>query len=419
MGINPVAGGYMNWITTRKISRDEFLFFIALGVYISEQIFEYTAYGYAAREAGGPILLLLKLIRYGCYFICCLKILISSYHQKYFLIELSALILCFIVAVFAEKQLLFWFLFIWASQGTNRDTLIRLVISLQVFWLVLMLTLSFTGVVENYSRFTDGRMRYFLGFGWTTTAPILFLFVVWQYFYLKSGHMKVHQGLGILLIGTVLYWFTRTRMAYFMLCITICVFFVFNLHVFKTFFESLRRTPLRQLFVVIPWLCTLVSCVAVYFYGQNIPIMEKLDALLSNRLEMGYQGFENFGVTLFGQYIKWVGFSLAETEGVYNYVDNSYLNILFNWGLLVLLVILFVYSLILYNACKENNISLMLIITFICIFSLTEPRLLNLMYNPFLFFILADDKSKVKHAGVLYQTFGRTRNETEADISEI
>ena len=378
----------MNLIRSPKVKIEDLLFFAALGIYLSDQIFEYTVCGYIARDTGSQIIPVLKALRYACYLFCCFKILITTYRQNQLLSILVTMCVCALVALNAEKQILLWFLFIWASKGVDRKLLIKFVMMLQLFWLLLVMSLSLLGIIENYSRFTGGRTRYFLGFGWTTTAPILFLFIVWQYLYLKKGNIKLCRSVIILLFATVLYLYTRTRMAYFMLVCSIVIFQIFRLPVAKSIYKNFWKWHGSRLIVIMPWVCAIVSCVLVFFYSKGFPIMEQIDALLSNRLEMGYEGFKNFGITLFGQDIEWVGFSILELQGKYNFVDNSYLNILYNYGAVLLLVILIAYSVILYKAYVKKNMSLVIVVTFICVFSITEPRLLNLMYNPFIFFAI-------------------------------
>ena len=81
--------------------------------------------------------------------------------------------------------------------------------------------------------------------------------------------------------------------------------------------------------------------------------------------------------------LKSIENSYKENSGVYNYVDCSYLQILLEYGIVFLLICVLMYSYILYKAYQENNIYLCCCIIIILVFSITEPRLLNLMYNPF------------------------------------
>lgn len=85
---------------------------------------------------------------------------------------------------------------------------------------------------------------------------------------------------------------------------------------------------------------------------------------------------------LLGTKIEWIGFSHNATAGAYNYVDCSYMQILLENGLIPLVIIIAVYTYIMYMAVKEKDFYLQTAVLLITAFSITEPRLLNLAYNP-------------------------------------
>ncbi|MCD8020655.1 MAG: hypothetical protein LUF92_14075 [Clostridiales bacterium] len=113
-----------------------------------------------------------------------------------------------------------------------------------------------------------------------------------------------------------------------------------------------------------------------------------MNIIFHDRLNYGHQGIENYGIHLFGQQIEWIGngglgFVKQELEGAYNYVDCSYMKILLDYGLLVLLFAVIGYTLAVYQACRKNNIYLCLALSMVAVYSLIEPRLLEFGFNPF------------------------------------
>lgn len=374
--------------TINHININEIFFFLALGIYLSDQIFEYTVWGYYARDIQSTIVPLLRIMRYIAYLLCIIKICMESYKRNRFYKMAGTAVLCIITVITSHYNMIFiGLLFILAAEKIKTEKLIKFVASIQSVWLFSVVLSAIFNFTENYSRYTGGRTRYFLGFGWTTTAPILFLFIVWEFIYLKKDSFKRYHYIVILLIGFFFYQQTKTRMAFFMLITSTTFFMVWSLRKRRH-----RAFNCPKWGMAAPWICAIVSFIMIYFYGKGNAIMHKLDRVLSNRLDMGYNGIKNFGIHLFGQQIKWVGFSIFETQGTYNFVDCSYLNILFNFGLIFLSVTLFAYTLILYGAYKRKDAYLTWIILFILLFSITEPRLLNLMYNPFIFLTMTELK---------------------------
>ena len=119
------------------------------------------------------------------------------------------------------------------------------------------------------------------------------------------------------------------------------------------------------------------------FYNSSSRIWRAFNDLLSGRLELGKNGIADFGYTLFGQKIEWIGFSLEGTgTEKYNYVDCSYLRLLLEYGLFFLIVVIFIYSIIMYKAISQKNYFLAWVIAFVLVISITEPRLMNLTFNP-------------------------------------
>ena len=110
-----------------------------------------------------------------------------------------------------------------------------------------------------------------------------------------------------------------------------------------------------------------------------------INAAFSNRPYFGKIALETYGVSLFGQPITWLtGTDGTKVSGMdYFYVDSSYLHLGLNYGMLFLIIVLLIYSVVLYKAVRQKDYYLISIVTVILVFSVTEPRLMNLAFNPF------------------------------------
>ncbi|WP_206763316.1 hypothetical protein, partial [Clostridium perfringens] len=76
--------------------------------------------------------------------------------------------------------------------------------------------------------------------------------------------------------------------------------------------------------------------------------MVTVNKLITGRLALGRNAFDTFGVHLFGtRNVQFIG-SGGKTESVigYNYVDSSYVQMLFTYGIVpvVLLIIIYVVA---------------------------------------------------------------------------
>ena len=72
-----------------------------------------------------------------------------------------------------------------------------------------------------------------------------------------------------------------------------------------------------------------LTLVIVHVYDWYNPIWAKIDKLMSYRLGLAQNAYNNYGIHVFGQAIKWVGYDyksiLVGSNEPYNYVDSSYL----------------------------------------------------------------------------------------------
>ena len=174
------------------------------------------------------------------------------------------------------------------------------------------------------------------------------------------------------------------------------VFLVFQVFV-KFFKYRIGITKFfKKLFVFFPSVICVFAIAIHYFYNPDNELWMKLNDLLSGRLRLGKQGIAEYGISLLGNSIKWVGYSADAVEGTYNYVDCSYLQILLEYGLIFLVMVIAIYTVIIYKAVKNENYFLLWSVIFVLIFSITEPRLMNLSFNPFPLLVMCNLDSKEK-----------------------
>ena len=93
-----------------------------------------------------------------------------------------------------------------------------------------------------------------------------------------------------------------------------------------------------------------------------------------------------YGITLFGQKISWITQSQWLSELRYDYVDSSFLNVLFNYGVVILVLIVFGFYLLSYQRIAKSSYytAMLLILTLHCIY---DPQLLEISHNPSILFL--------------------------------
>ena len=329
---------------------------------------------------------LFKGMRYFSYLCFLLSI---TYH----IVERRLLFFLTIVATFLiveltyssnNTMLMYLFLFV-GTIVVNAKTIIMT--SFLTKSIVLFSTVFFSqlGIIQDFVFSEGHRNRHGLGFSWTTTSHILFLHILLEYIYLRREKTTIIEYVIMELLNWWFYKMTDTSMTFYIITLFV-VYFIFT-KIEKEKFHYFKKIAVYAL--TVPYLCALVSVSAQYFYKQGNKIWDLIDQLVHGRLYFGHKGITDYGLSLLGTHVEWIGFSAREMKGEYNYIDCSYLQVAIEYGLLFLLLVLMVYTVILYRGLKNKDYYLMAAVCFLLVFAMTEPRLVNLMYTAFPLLVLA------------------------------
>lgn len=203
--------------------------------------------------------------------------------------------------------------------------------------------------------------------------------------------MKWYEAIPLEIINIYFYQMTDTRMT-FLLCSIVIVFFAIQ-SIWNGWFDLLRK--LKWLYPVVPVILVIIAILAAYLYNPENALWLKLNAIMSSRLQLSHDAIMYYGMPLLGQKIVWNGFGLLNDGQVtnYNYVDCSYLQIGMWYGVLVLVVVIFIFIYGIYKAIKVNNYWAVFIMLFAMLHSMTEPHLINVAVDVVILLTFSDIKS--------------------------
>lgn len=351
---------------------------------------------------------LLKAVRYSCYAAAVVKICHDVRTPKG-LAAAAILMAAGGLTAFCsgDRSILFIFIMMTAAAGTDAQRMLKCIFTVRTLILLITVLLTEAGVTEDYLFDATDRVRHSLGFTWTMLAPTVFLFVVMCYVNIRRERMTLVE---VLLIGAVniwLYEMTNTRSVMLVCMVYIVWTFLMGLRLRakkrstagKEMPAQRPRRNWRMVLTAVPTLCCITAIALHACYSPLNPVMEFLNRKLSGRLKLGYTAMGRYGITWFGQPITWIGWSRRRVESLYNYVDSSYLQILLNMGIVMLCVIVFLYSYMIFRAVRENNLYMVLTLIMICVLCMVEPRLAQPEFNPFLLLAFADDSRNSEVSG--------------------
>jgi len=280
------------------------------------------------------------------------------------------------------------------SQGENELFLIVLVMllaydmdvhkMLKVYSTGTFFVLLFSFIMSSIGLFPnkiDSVGRYYLGFRYPTFAANLFFSAVVAYIAFRGKKINIYEALLFSIINIFLFLKTNTLAVFILVfCILIMVYLLKK----KSDYNTVGKFIISN----IPIILTIVTLAVQIYYNYNYhnDSCVMLNKALSGRLYLGRKAFAEYPITLFGQKIEWI---FSGMKGEYFYVDSSYLNILFGYGVITLSAICLIFRKILKYFVNNSEYFICMSIVIFLIHSVTDPQLLTFRYDPFITMYLA------------------------------
>lgn len=363
-----------------NINKNEYFFLIGWLLFDVTNLFDLTT----LFSTSGQLTFILKLVRYVGYLIFAINILFQVINQK----KVFCLLIFFVISLItmfnsSTTTMFLYALIFFAANKVNSKKIMKLTLITHICIVFSTVILSQIGVLQDYLFVRNEELsiyRHSLGFTWTTTAPILFFYTTLIYFYLKKEKIDLLLCFFFEIIAIWFYVKTNTRMVFFLESITITFMIIQRINKSRWKFFS----KLKKIYIYFPSIICLIIIFIFKCFNEKSNLWLRINNLFSDRLALGANAISKYGFTFLGQKIEWIGYNINNLSPVgYNYVDCSYLQLCLNYGFLFLIAVIFIYSIILFKAIYCRDFYLITIILIILLFSITEPRLMNLAFNPF------------------------------------
>lgn len=257
------------------------------------------------------------------------------------------------------------------------------ILKIHLFTISLMMMLLFAsyklGILPGGFSLRDNTVRYYLGFSYTSYASNYLFHLIITAIFVYKEKLNFIIWLIFLMLNQVFFDLTDTKSAYYLSLLVLLLFLIV-----KNIKDSSKIEKISKYFEKFSFpVFTLIILLMTKLYDNGNNLMERVNELLTYRLMLGAQALREYGISIFGTKIVWSGFNSGKQ---YLYVDSSFLNILLNYG--VVLVLLF--SLGYYLLGKKNiyrDKFYFLSFVFLMLHSLFDPQFIEISYNPFILFL--------------------------------
>ena len=253
--------------------------------------------------------------------------------------------------------------------------------------------LSLVGMVPNLQYNRAGVIRNSFGFIYPTdfASHCFYLFLAISYL-LKDKLIWTRTLFGFLLSAFIIkYCDARLNALSILLATVIFIYFYYS------------NGKKLKIFALLPYSAVVFASVVTYLsykFSWSNPFLVSINKLITGRLALGRNAFDTFGVHLFGtRNVQFIG-SGGKTESVigYNYVDSSYVQMLFTYGIVPVVLLIIIYVVASRKQYKDGQYLLVAILSLIAFNCMIEAFWFVPTYNIFMFLLFTTNTFSKKES---------------------
>ena len=253
--------------------------------------------------------------------------------------------------------------------------------------------LSLAGIVPNLQYNRAGVIRNSFGFIYPTdfASHCFYLFLAISYL-LKDKFIWTRSLFGVLLSAFIIkYCDARLNALSILLATVIFIYFYYS------------KEKKLKIFALFPYSAVIFASIVTYLsykFSWSNPFLVSVNKLITGRLALGRNAFDTFGVHLFGtRNVQFIG-SGGKTESVigYNYVDSSYVQMLFTYGIVPVVLLIVIYVVASRKQYKDGQYLLVAILSLIAFNCMIEAFWFVPTYNIFMFLLFTTNTFSKKES---------------------
>lgn len=254
-------------------------------------------------------------------------------------------------------------LFVIGAKFSDPEKMMKTITWVSSIMLIGLALLSIVGIIPNIE---ESPGRYSLGLK-SRTIGWHYFNICCCYFYINRNHLRNRMFIVSTIINLIIYSFTRTRLS----AILVFVFLAFVYISWKKRIVGINILKSISKFIF-PFLM-----IVTFFFTTNYSLFPQITELFVGRTKFGMRVLSNEGITLFPRNIIYQ--SIQTSEGYYTYyVDSGYLDLLIRFGIIVTVILITLYSYMLWQSLNKNNWVLASWIFCISIFNVVNCSFLNI-----------------------------------------
>ena len=226
------------------------------------------------------------------------------------------------------------------------------------------------------TRSNSSALRLALGSVYPSDLAARIFHLMVGYAVLKKFKLTLPEYLSVIAITITTYIVTDTKLdLILMILLIICLSFYKYIVILMSMIKPYIFNLLILGFIAI-------NILLAYFYNPKILILNKLNSALTGRLDLANRGFNDYNVTLYGQYVYQNGWGGIHKKIIdYFYIDSSLVRVLLMQGLIVYIILICLMLRDMKIFVKNKQFSLAIALFFIIASSAIDQHLIEITFN--------------------------------------
>lgn len=353
------------YVDTRKELTSKILFYFAYMLLVFKTICGRVKFV----EDIGEYITLFELL----LLVFCILLQTRFYKIKTVLFIAIVLLIClYSYTITNNSNIMILFFFIFSMKNIKFDKFIKFDIKLKVLFLIFNIIFIYLGLLDNVISYRiDGTTRQALGFSSPNSLGGIVMSICFEWVYLKRKNINSLVYITLLFVVILLDLLCNSKSSELCIILLIIMLFIYR-----------RKIYFKKILPYIPILLTIISILLVYLYGKQYSIAIKINDILTTRLECAYNFFELYNLNLFGnKFVSsdvWLGYA--------NTLDNAYLYLLLNQGIILYIFVMYVNIKLLKLATENEDRFLLSILIVFLFYAFMERTAYFVIYNVFLLY---------------------------------
>ena len=268
----------------------------------------------------------------------------------------------------------------------NPSKFVKFVFYFNLVFVVINCLLSYFGLLP-FQVVTNIRIRHYFNFFHPNSLGVYVLSIYSLFCYCYKKWKLPIIGLGIVsFFFAYEYVNSRTSGLLILLLLVLHIFYWILCYIKNKFNINVQilKKFCSGFIAFLPIICLIFSIIITIAYGENLPIINKLDQLLSTRISLQYNSYSNYGFPLFGLQKNFI-------VDTYDLIDSLYMQLIYRYGLLFEIVLFIAITFRLYTIRNKFDLfSFSWVVIIWCLHGFSEPVSLYFLFNPFLIFLYND-----------------------------